>query len=143
MPRAIFPLLLLVGLLPACLFDDFERDGRTCSQRGTCPPGQRCSPDGECLAPCPQPACVGASCGCERLDLEPDNRTRVCLADGLCHVTCSENPASGCVGACDVAAGICRPSCQETGCANDAGCTNLGGTPQVSVCIGVWPDGGI
>lgn len=127
--------LALAGHLTACLYEDFH-DGAFCSDKATCPPGQRCSPDGYCLYPCPVLDCVGDACGCEPRTGEDWGNERVCWPDGLCHPMCF-HPLPGvstCGGGfeCDTLTDECVLPCGDYDeCVNGAICTSSGG---ISVC---------
>ena len=133
---------LAIGVLvslSSCLYE-FKRDGARCGKGATCPPGQRCSVDGECLKPCPEANCLGDGCGCDRNDYVYSEIPRTCLSDGLCHMVCGvASPPCRDPSVCDLSWGLCRPSCSEGTCANDAGCVSNGGS---TFCRGSWPDAG-
>lgn len=133
-------LAILMGcfaLLGACLKEDFQNDGAFCSDENTCPPGQRCSPDGYCLFPCPVEDCTGNTCGCEPRVGGDWQLERVCGDDGFCHLQC-ETDSSGCyIGfVCDVARGECVYECDSGNvCVNGASCvTSTGVSGEIHVC---------
>lgn len=143
----LLPPLLLVCTLAGCWKGVFNRDGAGCSDEGTCPPGQRCSANGQCLFPCPVPDCVGETCGCyQHTDgdhvISVETGGYLCLSDGLCHIKCSE------YGDCQQgtlvcgANGLCLPRCGESdGCPNGASCVSS--PHQGDYCLGPGADGGV
>jgi hypothetical protein len=143
---AIVTACALASFLAGCFHADFDRDGAGCSQEGTCPPGQTCSVDGQCLFPCPIPDCVGETCGCKQHGdvqvVAPGDGEYQCFADGLCHITCMLEYSS-CKGDLVCGAnGTCLPRCGDSdGCPNGATCQ----TPASSdwYCLGGDLDGGV
>ena len=99
----IASLVLSCLLAPGCILETARRDGAQCSEANTCPPGQQCSSDGQCLYPCPQSGCQGSECGCGERDRGQDNMGGsgfsgwTCLGDGLCHYNCG-NGGTDCIG---------------------------------------------
>ena len=128
--------LALPCLLAACLYEDFH-DGAFCSDKATCPPGQRCSPDGYCLFPCPVPDCTGDTCGCEPLVEKDWQLQRLCWDDGLCHLMCDQGACSHSGFLCDTRAEECVLPCEaNSDCVNGASCVSTDGEAG-TVCRGL------
>lgn len=155
LPVTLCAVAALVGLTSGCILEKVERDGAACSKQRTCPRGQECSPDGQCLYPCPETGCSGATCGCGDIDHgdQPSQGGFTCLG-GLCHFRCDPNSGgpTGCTGytACASSRNVCLPACRDDSeCAPGSRCHQVGsdpggGTPQ-SYCLGtgILGDGGV
>jgi hypothetical protein len=160
--RATLLLALFCLAVSSCLLWSAKRDGTACSTENTCPPGQRCSGDGQCLYPCPVSSCRDSECGCRGIDRDYlDSNSSgfgfTCESDGLCHYTCQNQGgpegSGSCPGYmnCQLATMLCLPAC--TGpeqCANGASCVpvpggNDGAGVSTNYCVGNGPvgDGGV
>ena len=156
----ILPLALLAlsCLASGCILEKARRDGAACSQSRTCPRGQECSKDGQCLYPCPQAGCSNSECGCGAINRgdSPMNGVGFTCLDGLCHWQCvsqgNGNPAtcSGFYMGCDPARNVCLPGCgDDSQCASPATCSGIvsdtggsGGPSQYCLGTGGTGDGG-
>ncbi|MBI5482744.1 MAG: VCBS repeat-containing protein [Deltaproteobacteria bacterium] len=145
-------LALSVFAAPGCILETARRDGTRCSEANTCPPGQQCSGDGQCLYPCPKACSLDNECGCGGIDRGGDKQTAgggwSCLSDGLCHFKCGGEIGMGagtCWGYmnCDTSSGValCLPACTDgSQCANGATCVtgsgSTGGSKPPNFCRG-------